>query len=61
MLICKNCNKEYTQSLKFCPSCGSELVEKLEGTPAVGAGVPSVAIETKEELTKVENVLHIKI
>lgn len=57
MLICKNCNKEYTQSLKFCPSCGSELVEKLEGTPAEGAGVPSAAVEAKEDSTKVENIV----
>lgn len=60
MLICKNCNKEYTQSLKFCPSCGSELVEKLEGTPAEGAGVPSAAVEVKEDSTKVENPVNEK-
>lgn len=57
MLICKNCNKEYTQSLKFCPSCGSELTEKAEGTPAEVAGVPSAAVEAKEDSMKVENVV----
>ena len=57
MLICKNCNKEYTQSLKFCPSCGSELIEKVEGTPAEVAGVPSAAVETKEDSAKVENIV----
>lgn len=30
MLICKNCNKQYNQSLKFCPTCGLELIEKEE-------------------------------
>lgn len=57
MLICKNCNKEYTQSLKFCPSCGSELIEKVEGTPAEVAGVPSAAVEAKEEAIKVEKTV----
>lgn len=49
MLICKNCNKEYTQTLKFCPSCGSELIEKVEGTPADNAGAPSAAVSTQVE------------
>ena len=57
MLICKNCNKEYTQSLKFCPSCGSELIEKVEGTPAEVAGVPSAAVEVKNEAIKVEKAV----
>lgn len=57
MLICKNCNKEYIQSLKFCPLCGSELIEKVEDTSAEVANVPSATSEVKEDSTKEENVI----
>lgn len=57
MLICKNCNKEYTQSLKFCSFCGSELVEKRESTPSEAAGVLSVAVGANEYSEKAESIV----
>lgn len=53
MLICRNCNKEYTQFLKYCPSCGSELIEKKEDTPVKETGVSSITVEKEKGLTDV--------
>ena len=36
MKICKNCNIEYQDNMKFCPECGSKLESKSNVCPNCG-------------------------